>query len=129
MRVKANLGPKDHPNLQVVTVLYLSDTPGFYTCLGSEGEILLLHAHQLDMSKNKIEPIYKKIGDRIADLRIEKEKYQREIAASLGMTRSNYAQIEQGRLRLALHQIPALAEALGCNPVNLFKEFITTEKE
>lgn len=124
MRANANLGPVEHPVRTDVTVIAPSDMPGFYMCQDDQGVFRNLHEHQLDMAKNDIESVYTRLGTRIAELRAKNGLYQREVADELGMTRSNYAMIEQGRLRLPIHQIPLIAKTLNCKPMDLLKGII-----
>lgn len=60
-----------------------------------------------------IEPIYRKVGERVADFRRSKGLTQEEAAERAGMPRPLWSKLERGRYRVQLHSLGAIAWALG----------------
>lgn len=60
-----------------------------------------------------IEPIYKRLGGEIRDMRIARGMTQGDLADAIGMSRGSVANTEVGRQRLMLHQIAEIADVLG----------------
>lgn len=54
-----------------------------------------------------------RIGQRIADLRKEKNLTQQDIADKTGLQRNHVSRIEQGRYSVGFDTLQAIAEALG----------------
>lgn len=61
----------------------------------------------------KPEPIYQQIGGIIRALRRRADKAQDELASRLGISRATLANMETGRQRILVHQLYAIAQALG----------------
>lgn len=61
----------------------------------------------------KPEPIYRQIGGIIRSLRRRADKPQEWLATQLGISRATLANIETGRQRILVHQLYAVAQALG----------------
>jgi transcriptional regulator with XRE-family HTH domain len=61
----------------------------------------------------KPEPIYQQIGGIIRALRRRADKAQDALAGQLGISRATLANIETGRQRILVHQLYAIANALG----------------
>jgi transcriptional regulator with XRE-family HTH domain len=60
-----------------------------------------------------IEPIYKKVGERIASFRAAAAMTQEEASQRAGMPRPLWSKLERGRYRVQLHSLPDIARALG----------------
>lgn len=54
-----------------------------------------------------------RIGQRIAELRREKEMTQTELAEVTGLQRSHIVRLEQGRYGVSIDVLSQIAEALG----------------
>ena len=54
-----------------------------------------------------------KPNERIKDIRIRKGYSQEYLAQHSGMSRAQYASIEQGRKRLYAHELASISKALG----------------
>lgn len=54
-----------------------------------------------------------RIGQRIADLRKEKNLTQQDIADKTGLQRNHVSRIEKGRYSVGFDTLQAIAEALG----------------
>lgn len=63
-----------------------------------------------------IEPIYRQIGERIANAREKHGLTITELAEAAGMGRPMLSHIESGRHRLMIHQLEKIARALGKKP-------------
>lgn len=61
----------------------------------------------------RYEAIYGNLGRRIKERREALGMSQEVLSVSLGQTRASIANIEAGRQRVMLHDVPALARALG----------------
>ena len=66
-----------------------------------------------------MEAIYGNVGRRIKERREALGMSQEVLSVSLGLTRASIANIEAGRQRIMLHDVPALARALGWSPRRL----------
>ena len=55
----------------------------------------------------------KRIGQRIADLRLEKGMTQQEVADRAGIQRGNLARIEDGRYSVGIDILAAIGDAMG----------------
>jgi transcriptional regulator with XRE-family HTH domain len=62
-------------------------------------------AHQL---------FYAQLGDRIRERRRQRQMNQTTLGSLLGLSRTTVVNIEKGRQRLAVHQLAAVADCLGC---------------
>lgn len=60
-----------------------------------------------------IEPIYKKVGERVAHFRAVATLTQEEAARRAGMPRPLWSKLEHGRYRVQLHSLGDIARALG----------------
>ena len=60
----------------------------------------------------KVEPIYRKVGARIKEMRIAQKRSQQWLADETGTARTSIANFETGRQRLMLHHIENAAKAL-----------------
>lgn len=67
----------------------------------------------------KPEPIYRSIGAIVRQRRRRLEWPQETLAGRLGIKRATLANIETGRQRVLVHQLYALAAALGVKPNDL----------
>lgn len=67
----------------------------------------------------KIEPVYTKLGVRVATLREMLGYTQEELAARMSVGRSQLASIETGRCRIHLHLLEEIAKAVGTTPDRL----------
>jgi transcriptional regulator with XRE-family HTH domain len=61
----------------------------------------------------KPEPIYRHIGGLVRSLRRREDMAQDALAGRLGISRATLANIETGRQRILVHQLYAMAQALG----------------
>jgi transcriptional regulator with XRE-family HTH domain len=61
----------------------------------------------------QIEPIYKQIGANVRSKRRNLDWTQERLAAMLRISRGALANIESGRQRIFIHQLLAIAEAMG----------------
>jgi len=66
------------------------------------------------------EPFYLQLGARIRQERERAGMSQAAVASALGLGRASVANIESAKQRVLAHQIPMLAEALGCDIARLF---------
>jgi transcriptional regulator with XRE-family HTH domain len=64
-----------------------------------------------------IEPCYVCIGKRIQEVRVTTGLTQREVGAQVGWTRASVANLEAGRRRVMLHDLPRFAKALSITVV------------
>lgn len=60
-----------------------------------------------------IEPVYKKVGERVAGFRAAKGLTQEEASRRAGMPRPLWSKLERGRFRVQLHSLGSIAWALG----------------
>lgn len=60
------------------------------------------------------------LGQRIRQLRLEKDWTQQQLAGESGLQRTYIAQLEQGRMNVTLDNLAKLADALGTEMVHLF---------
>jgi transcriptional regulator with XRE-family HTH domain len=60
-----------------------------------------------------IEPCYVLLGTLIYERRLKAGLTQREVGDALGWTRASIANLEGGRQRLMLHDLPLLADVLS----------------
>lgn len=65
------------------------------------------------MPRHDTKQFYKNLGDFIQQRRRKLELTQRNLAATLGMSRASVANIETGRQKLLAHQLLDLADALS----------------
>jgi transcriptional regulator with XRE-family HTH domain len=70
------------------------------------------------------EAFYRELGRRVSTRRSGLKRTQAEIAETIGASRAWIANIEAGRQRVQVHQLYALAGALGCTQLD---ELISTE--
>lgn len=61
------------------------------------------------------------IGKRIREVRLGAEVSQETLAAKIGMTRGNFARIEQGRTNVTLDTLLRIADGLGVEVIDLFR--------
>lgn len=59
------------------------------------------------------EGFYKALGERIADLRRERNMTQQQLADALGLSQKTVGHYEVGRIRLQVSMLPDLADCLG----------------
>lgn len=65
------------------------------------------------------ESIYPEIGERIRVRRRANRLRQHELADRVGMSRASLANMEVGRQKILVHQLYAIAVALGLSPADL----------
>jgi len=68
-----------------------------------------------------LDTIEKKFGDRIRELRKEKQLSQEELAFKAGVHRTYLGSIERGERNPSLRNISAIAAALGISLSDLFQ--------
>lgn len=59
------------------------------------------------------EGFYKALGERIAELRRERDMTQQQLADALGLSQKTVGHYEVGRIRLQVAMLPDLADCLG----------------
>jgi len=67
------------------------------------------------------EPVYRALGLRMEAIRLTLGLTQREIADRVGLSRASITNIEAGKQRILLDDVPRLAKALGTSPEHLLK--------
>ncbi len=67
------------------------------------------------------EDVYKKIGKRIRDIRIEKSMTQLDIAAACNFEKSTISRIEAGRTNITVKTLYLLSKALGVEMKDFFE--------
>jgi transcriptional regulator with XRE-family HTH domain len=74
----------------------------------------------------------RKIMDKIRNRRKELHISQEDLAKDIGISQNYYSSLETGKTRLYVEQLEVIAEALGCNPEDFFKdeetEIVATKK-
>jgi len=65
------------------------------------------------------DPLYQLFGDRVRELREEKNVTQEELARRVDLSRTSITNIEKGRQRILLHQLVEIASALDAKPQDL----------
>jgi transcriptional regulator with XRE-family HTH domain len=68
------------------------------------------------------ESIYAEIGERIRVSRRANRLKQHQLADRVGMSRASLANMEVGRQKILVHQLYAIAVALGLSPADLIPE-------
>ena len=66
------------------------------------------------------EVFYRALGERIAELRREREMTQQQLADELGLSQKTVGHYEVGRIRLQVHVLLPLADCLGVSIAALF---------
>lgn len=66
---------------------------------------------------------YVQFGLRVKNARVSADLSQAELATKLGIARSSVANIESGRQRLPLHQLPLIARVLALSIDELVSDF------
>ncbi len=64
-------------------------------------------------------PLYQLFGNRVRELREEKNVTQEELARRVDLSRTSITNIEKGRQRILLHQLVDIAAALDAKPQDL----------
>lgn len=62
--------------------------------------------------KTKVEPIYRKLGNLIAEKRKEQGVTQEQLAKKVRMSRPALANMEKGRQRIMIHQLMKIEKTL-----------------
>jgi transcriptional regulator with XRE-family HTH domain len=65
------------------------------------------------------DPLYVALGRALRQARRVKELTQEQIGTRVGMTRTSITNIESGSQAIAVHQLVALARAIGVDPIQL----------
>lgn len=68
-------------------------------------------------------------GERLKSLRVDAGLCQQQLAEAIGITRSGYQMIENGRNGKKLAYLPRIAKTLGCQIDDLFPEMDAPEAE
>lgn len=69
-----------------------------------------------------IEPVYKRIGVLVREMRLRHGLTQADIAEATGWSRALVAVTESGRVRVSIHDLPTLARALRIPLLDLMTE-------
>jgi len=64
-------------------------------------------------------PLYQLFGNRVRELREEKNVTQEELGRRVDLSRTSITNIEKGRQRILLHQLVDIAAALDAKPEDL----------
>ena len=64
-------------------------------------------------------PLYQLFGNRVRELREEKNVTQEELARRVDLSRTSITNIEKDRQRILLHQLVDIAAALDAKPQDL----------
>ena len=72
----------------------------------------------------QIEPIYKQIGGNVRSRRRNLDWTQERLAAMLRISRGALANIESGRQRIFIHQLLAIADAMGISLTDMLPNSI-----
>lgn len=67
------------------------------------------------------ETLYKKIGLKIQEIRLQKNLSQQDLAAKCNFEKSNMSRLEAGRANSTLSTLNKVAKGLGVNIVELFR--------
>jgi len=67
------------------------------------------------------ETLYKKVGKRVQELRIQQDLSQQDLAAKCNFEKSNMSRLEAGNVNSTLSTINKVANALGVKVEELFK--------
>ena len=70
----------------------------------------------------KLEPIYKRIADKIVAGRKFQNITQKDLAEACAMSRPALANIEAGRQRVSIHDIQNICRAIGISPDAFMKD-------
>lgn len=73
------------------------------------------------MRDDPIEPCYVMLGAKVRMIREALGLDQAELAKRIDLTRPSVSNIEAGNQRVSVHQVEALARAIGTTPKNLMK--------
>ena len=87
------------------------------TMLNDDGAIFGCHLRQL----MRDETLYKKIGLRIQEIRLQKYMSQQDLAAKCNFEKSNMSRLEAGRVNSKLSPLNKIAKGLDVNIIELFK--------
>ena len=91
-------------------------------------KILMMTLRQLNGGASIVAKFATKtLGQKLWKLRSKKGLTQKEVGHHLGMTGSGYSHYENGRVCMALDNIPRFAEALGATEEELLHELGLTE--
>ena len=71
------------------------------------------------ITKRQTELLYRLIGRRVLQRRKERRFSQEELADLIAVSRTSITNLEHGRQRIPLHQLAGVADALGCELVDL----------
>ena len=70
---------------------------------------------------DEIEPVYRAVGARVQMIRELLGQTQDDVAKAVGMSRPNLVNLENGKHRMQMHHLEAIAKALATTPKNLMK--------
>ena len=62
------------------------------------------------------------VAQRIKDIRLSKKLSQKEVALSIGINQAQYSRIESGKVEPTISSLDKIAQALGVNVGDFFKE-------
>lgn len=72
--------------------------------------------------KAGIEPVYKRLGALVREMRLRHGLTQADLAEATGWSRVLVTAVESGRVRVAIHDLPALARAFRVPLLDLMTE-------
>ncbi|TBW26971.1 XRE family transcriptional regulator [Gramella sp. KN1008] len=67
------------------------------------------------------ETLYKKIGLKIQEIRLQKNLSQQDLAAKCNFEKSNMSRVEAGRVNSTVSTLNKIAKGLDVNIIELFK--------
>lgn len=67
------------------------------------------------MTARQRDPLYEALGRQVRSAREQARLTQEELAQRLGLTRTSVTNIEQGRQKIQVHTLYAIADAFGIN--------------
>jgi transcriptional regulator with XRE-family HTH domain len=65
------------------------------------------------------DPLYARLGERVLSARRHMGMSQQQLAERVGLTRTSITNLEQGRQKIQVHTLYAIAAALGVGPETL----------
>lgn len=67
-----------------------------------------------------VEPVYRRIGKRVQQLREERGWTQKELAKKVDLSRQSITNLETGKQRVRLHEMAKFHKAFSLSPEDFF---------